>query len=455
MTQPGKRETPQSIRDIESIRTVLDDIEKFKAFKRVFPLFRPFLRWGGADVAKLEELLGSMEEIGYKMYEMTQVLDRFNEFFSDRGWISYETMNFEVTTSALSKAEAGDWDAAEAELVEHFSEEEVRRGLGKMNAVQAFRPRLPLAWKAMEDYAANRFHACVPVVLALLDGMVNEIHQKIHGTRRGISAEGVDLHAWDSIAAHTTGLNRLVKIFQTGRRKTSSEAITLPYRNGIMHGIDLGYDNKIVAAKCWAALFATREWAIKAETGQHEAPPPKPAPTLEDSWNQLVENTRRYREIQEANKRLEDWTRRRVQVGVDIPRNGELESYEFGTAERKLVEYLTYWSNQNYGYMARCIANFAGLAMTKAAAEVRKEFGGRQLFYFELVELYEETYAITVITVRLKFKWNDVEFDVQHPFRMVLEGEDGRLVLPGVGPSEWKVINWTFPDVAVALSLAK
>jgi hypothetical protein len=55
--------------------------------------------------------------------------------------------------------------------------------------------------KALVDYEQERYHACVPVVLALLDGLVNELYEK----RRGFFAEGVDLtHGFYS--AHSRGL---------------------------------------------------------------------------------------------------------------------------------------------------------------------------------------------------------------------------------------------------------
>ena len=74
----------------------------------------------------------------------------------------------------------------------------------------------------------------------------------------------------------------LAKILGNGRKKTTTEALSLPYRNGILHGRDLGYDNKMVAAKSWAALFAVREWAYKVEQKEVNAPPEQPAPTWRD-----------------------------------------------------------------------------------------------------------------------------------------------------------------------------
>ena len=49
-------------------------------------------------------------------------------------------------------------------------------------------PRWHLAQKALIDYREARYHACVPVVLALLDGIVNEAHEKGRGLKLGFFA---------------------------------------------------------------------------------------------------------------------------------------------------------------------------------------------------------------------------------------------------------------------------
>ncbi len=111
----------------------------------------------------------------------------------------------------------------------------------------------------------------------------------MHEKRRGFFAEGVSLTAWDSVAAHDKGLNELKTIFQTGRYATTTEQITVPYRNGIIHGMDLGYDNKTVAAKSWAALFAARDWAMRVEQGLLIAPPEEP----KTSWREIFQRIRK------------------------------------------------------------------------------------------------------------------------------------------------------------------
>ena len=302
------------IKDIPSFKKTIEDARNLQKLKRAMPLLRPILKLFKADLGKAEEAFARIDELEQMAEELTRIPDRFNDLFASRGWIIYEMMNLEVAKAAIKRAESGDIDGAEDDLINYYDAKTVRHQLQLMNGVVAFHSRMRLARKALDDYLEGRFHACIPVVLALLDGLVNELHEK----NRGFFAEGTELEAWDSIAAHSKGLNALSDIFRKGRRKTIVEQITVPYRHGIMHGMDLGYDNRIVAAKTWAALFALRDWALKAERGLLRSPPEEP----EITWRGIIQQLR---ENSEENARLQEWKPREIQLGEDVPVTGEPE----------------------------------------------------------------------------------------------------------------------------------
>lgn len=326
------------ISDIPSIIKFLEDSKNIATLKRAIPFFRPILKLLSFDVEKVDDAFAGVDDIVQQAPKLASIPDRFNDLFASRGWISYDFLNLQVAKAAIEKAEAGHIDDAETDLVNYYNIEVVKWQLLKMRAVEAFRPRMQLADKALIDYEEERYHACVPVVLALLDGLVNELHDKC----RGFFADEVDLIAWDSIAAHSKGLNVLSSIFKKGRQKTVTDQITIPYRNGIMHGMDLGYDNKTVAAKTWAALFAVRDWAVKAERGLLEAQPEEPEPTWVDRFNRFQKN-------EEDKKRIGEWQKREVTINVDIAETGEPDAFADRTPEKKLAEFLAFWKARNYG----------------------------------------------------------------------------------------------------------
>lgn len=220
-----------------------------------------------------------------------------------------------------------------------------------------------------------------------MDGLVSEISEN----QRGFFAEGVDLRAWDSIAAHDKGLNTLARILQRTRRETTTASIALPFRHGLMHGRDLGYDNPLVAAKAWAALFAVRDWAVLAESDRLNAPITEPSPGL-------VQTLQKWKDVQEQKKLLAAWCPRVVEIGRGVPPSGTPDQYPEGTPEQRVVSFLCSWKRNNYGYMARDAAWKNSGAPTPA--DVRSAFQGKKLTSFELVAIEDQAFAVSLVTVK-------------------------------------------------------
>ena len=85
--------------------------------------------------------------------------------------------------------------------------------ISRLKGIEEFRPRIKLIHKALDDYIQGRYHACIPVVLMMIDGFVNDIEQK------GFFATETDLSVWDSIEAHDSGLNVLAKVLGESRKR--------------------------------------------------------------------------------------------------------------------------------------------------------------------------------------------------------------------------------------------
>ena len=195
--------------------------------------------------------------------------------------------------NAIDLADDGRIDAAEEQLAEHYTAENMRFMLLRLYNIEEFQVRRELTEKVLDDYASERYHAAIPVLLTIIDGFVNDIEQT------GFFAACTDLEAWDSIAAHSTGLSALCDVLTTTRMKTTNEEIKVPYRHGILHGRDLGYGNKLVAAKTWAALFAVADWAIALRDGKKHPRPKEPTPGLFESLRKLADTQQRKKKIAE------------------------------------------------------------------------------------------------------------------------------------------------------------
>ncbi len=254
---------PTQIRGIPSYSRLVKDAQGIDTLGNTWPLMK-LLGLVKGDLPVSQDAIAELKRRGE---ELLNLPDRFNAAFSSRGWIAYESLNADLMRRAIELAQGGEVEKAESEILAYYkSEDTVRWHLQTMMAVRAWRPREVLANLAMTDYLAGRYHATVPVTLALMDGLVSDL------AVTGFFAEGTEMTAWDSVAGHSSGLKVLCDLFNKGRRKTTTDEIQLPYRHGILHGRDLGYANEVVAAKTWAALFAVREWALKVEGGTATQP---------------------------------------------------------------------------------------------------------------------------------------------------------------------------------------
>ena len=277
------------IEDNPSAKDIIEQMNAFDSFESLYRLI-PFSK-------KLFPKLDSIFSDFSKLKEQANILlvpDQFNETFSSHGWIAYESMNVDVMKTTIELQASEGLGRAEEYLADSYDEETLKWGILRFNGNRDFRKRIRLAELASEDYLSGRYHACVPLLLSLLDGLVNDVSKHV-----GFFAEKVDLTAWDCIAAHESGLQTLASILTKGRNKTNEDPISIPYRNGILHGRELAFDNKVVAAKCWAALFAARDWAGALDDGKKE-----PKPKEEVSWKQL------FKQISETNlmkKSIEEW----------------------------------------------------------------------------------------------------------------------------------------------------
>jgi len=422
------------IRDIPSLKKIREDAQNFSAVKKAWPLLRPFFKALGANVEEIDEALKKVDPLVAQTDELTSLPDDFNTLFSEKGWIMYSRMNIDLAKKTVELGKSGQLDEAEIVLVEFYSPEEVERELKSMISVEAFRSRMHLAEKALIDFKEERYYSTVLVVLSLLDGMVNEIQQ------RGFFAQDVNLTAWDSIAAHSSGLQKLVSVLTKTRKKTVTDALNIPYRHGIIHGMDLGYDNRTVAVKAWVALFATRDWAIKAERNQLEAPPQKPEKTLKEVFDQWQENER-------DKKAIENWQPRDIIIGKTVPIFGDPADYDENMPERKLAEFFHFWKSNNYGFMAKCIHSRTEDPVNIFPRYIREEYYRKQLKSWQLSEIEDVSPAVTLISVSTTYEENELTHTKLLQARMILHDDNNIVFIRGKPGSRWSLVSWHLKEI--------
>ncbi len=420
----------KKIKDNPTCAELLNNTKGFEALSKVISFFEKI----GIKNEKISEAFKKFPDLAQKTEELVNMPDRFNEHFSKTGWVAYESLNAELMKDAVYLADEDKFDEANNLLVEHYNEETLKWSLTFMKGVEEYRPRYDLAEKAKEDYLAGRYHACVPVVLAIIDGIVNDIEQK------GFFARGVDLTAWDSIAAHSSGLQELSKLFNSARKKTNTETITVPYRHGILHGRDLGYANKVVASKTWATLFTIRDWAMALKQGKKVPKEKEPEPSL-------LEVLKSYAKIQEQKKKLKAWRPRDLKPDKDFPAYGMPEEFGPHTPEKELAQFFEYWSTNNYGKMTGLMKTFGDYPLSKRAGEVRLNFQGKALEGYKLLEIKDEAAAVTEITVEVTLNHRDKILTEKFSVRMIREDSEGKPALREKPDGHWRIIEHSFMPI--------
>lgn len=363
----------------------------------------------------------------------------FNERFSSYGWCAYDSMSFALIESANDAFDKSGIEAAEQVLINYYTDDVSKTVHWIKNSSDAFFVRNNLIDRFFEDHFAGRYYSSVPLALIIVDGAVNDFTKS-----KGFFAEGTSVDAWDCLVGCSDGLSKLKGIFNQNRTKTNTERITLPYRNGILHGRDLNYANEYVSCKCVALMFAIADWMKmknSEQTRKEKYEKSLNPPPIRESLLRLAENKKIREEIS-------SWKKRSVTVGEDIPASGKVEDYAEYPYIVKIVEMLDAWKSRNYGklsiYLQRMFSS--SLSAGKRAGECRTIFENKILNCFEIIEVEERACALSKVVVRVSFT-TDIEKEATLVFGCVYESNSDRVGVPWRNNGNWMLMPWDVRDL--------
>ncbi len=197
-------------------------------------------------------------------------------------------------------------EALEAVVIASYNDpSRLDRLIAQLSVVPDMRDRMPMVRLARDDYFGGRFYSTTLVLIAVMDGFVNDIER----ARRGLTARDPDeIDVWDSVVGHHLGLKNAHRAFTRTFKATSSQEIYSLHRNGIVHGNLVSFNNLVVATKSWNRLMAVKDWATAMEKAKE--PPTPPPPPLSESVSQLTVIVRR-------TKALKEWRPRTIELERD------------------------------------------------------------------------------------------------------------------------------------------
>lgn len=415
--------------------SVIQNKFNFKVFKIIYKL----TKWGFFNfMFKSEEEKESfLESTDFELLEENmQYLDypdKFNEYFLQRGWVAHGFMHAETMKTTVDMADNKSIDEAERYLVDTYGDD-LKDMIFLLNYPPELKKRQKLIETAYDDFTNERYHSCILLLFTIIDGFVADTNIS---EGRGFFNDSTELYAWDSIAAHKTGLMKLHKLLYCNRGTTNLEEITIPYRNGILHGRDLNFANKDCAVKLWATLFAVKE-GVRDIINNGTEPQNQEKTSFKDIIELMMHN-------ENLKKACDEWTPRNLKKDIDFPESGNSEDYYKNSPEKRLVEFFEYWKTKNFGCMVCYIDYFSGEDKTlndKAGILARDFFKGKTLISFRILDIEDDSASSTNIVTELKIKLNDKEIIEKFPFRMIyFKNENGKIGVRNFDEGTWKIVS--------------
>ena len=267
-----------------------------------------------------------LKNLREELDQLVRVAEGFYEKLGDKHWVLHEDLMVNQIEDGVLTLCADD---LEMELIGHYQNPgNLDIYVNRLKQHEALRARWELIQRAKIDYLAGKFDVAAMVLIAVMDGFVNDVNEQ---ERRGLHARTPEeMVGFDCLSGHHLGLTNVIPVFRKGFHKRVDEEVFELYRNGIMHGCITSFNNPVVATKAWNYLFAVSEWANNREEPEAEE---------EISLNETLE---KFAKNQETRNRIEGWNTY-VETGGDGPFNSSPMKEQEG--------FLKYWQKEQVGLM--------------------------------------------------------------------------------------------------------
>ena len=400
-----------------------EHLDQVRALSRITPILS-FLSRIGVGGQRLKTFISELHDLRRASDDLVKLPAAFHDAFSERGWLISESTNSETGRAALVAHRKGHSDDAENLLAADYEGDRLDRVVMRLCYLKAFRVRRAQLDEASVLTREDRYLAAIPLLLIVADGVGTDAFGK------SIFAKGTDLTELHALAGHPEGLPRLIQNMCGARRKTNIGDLTFPYRNGILHGRELGYGNRLIAAKCWSLLTNIADVIKAREEAQTREPEP------ERSFREALA---RSVEVQKQKRRIDEWVPRPViekRICISTETRSSMNADE---PEAAMVEFLQVWKAGNYGRMSQMTLSFDKTSVNQRAGEIRRLMDGLTLTDAAIVRVEDKALAGAEITVELTVRVDSQERTESFAFTTYCVGEEGGPRVRGDEGAHWRI----------------
>ena len=404
------------IADNPSAKELSDFLPVIRLAKNISGLLRKL----GIKNGRLDSIYKTSAD-ALEQSDILTIPDRFNDAFSEKGWIATGSMSADTMQRALELYEAGKELEAENEIVLWFEEDTIN--LFAINRAKKFNKALN-RWEQLREALKltleERYMSAVPLILIACDGFSSDV------MGNSPFVKDADLTAFDSITGHVNSLSSLVKLVTKRVRKSSDDELTLPLRHGILHGRSLGYANRTVCMKSWLLMIALVDWAYdkSSEEDRMREHKEKASFGVKDLAT-LVRKTKADKRVMEAFEPTE----------ISGPFDENLGE---NTPEFAFIDFLTGWKDRNFGRMAKRALNSTQSPIKKLAGQMRNDAEFVELTAFEILSVRQGTVARADAVVRMNGKTFKGEVKGEFEIMAFRENVAGEIVMP-TDDGQWYV----------------
>ena len=282
-----------------------------------------------------------------------------------------------------------------------------------------------MIWKAYQSVRNERYSECVLLLLPVIDGITSKFFVDLGNDKGTIFASKTRQKITDetkkALKLIAPNLWEVLNVIGENRGSYNAEEITIPYRNGIVHGMDTNFDNKFTACKCWSLLF-----------GIHQVT--KMIRELKDV--KTVENKTQIQQMTEGHQIKKDLATfcSRTQLKPDDG-NFETQNFDEKSPEYALQKFLIAWKQRNYKQMAILTSDLTRSmniierdrkTLISSIKETKRDMSKYDLVSCCYTGEIDEALSMATISCDLKFdvKDYDDEFSVDTKFDFVLLCQD-------------------------------
>ena len=350
-------------------------------------------------------------ERGYRF--IGETVDKFYMILGPRHWVFHDRLSPEKVDRLLTDASPEEAERSFIQL--HKDEDWLSFWAKRVARSPDLSPWGDMIQHAVDDYLAERYYSTTMLLLAVMDGYVNNVDKS---QRRGLHAQDAeDMKSWDSVTGHHMGLTHVMPVIFKTIRAPITEPVTEVYRNGIMHGSVIDFDNDVVATKAWNYFFAVLDWAAdKKKQTEPETTPP----TARQLFTTLADTGQQKRA-------LADFSPRTL--------TPESASWSSDALVLAVTQFLENWQGRNYGRLAESLQAASRKRIGKTAPRrMRELFGSNPISGFAIKSVSFEAAAIGVVSATVTAESGSTTISM----RWVSENDAGDVRVGGTDGAAWR-----------------